>query len=83
MCFYSYVKDGDFERGFPSWCNALQRHMELLDSEDYEVCLVSSDRRGPLNQRCNWSRFCCTARLTSVLREVNAEMDQLLANLTT
>ncbi|GAQ79873.1 hypothetical protein KFL_000400160 [Klebsormidium nitens] len=37
MCFYSYVKDGDFERGFPSWCNALKRHMELLDSEDYEV----------------------------------------------
>lgn len=37
MCFQSYVKDGDFERAFPSYRKPLQRHTEFLDSEDYEV----------------------------------------------
>jgi hypothetical protein len=44
MCFQNYVKDGDFERAFPSYCKPLQRHTELLDSEDYEAGVRGFER---------------------------------------
>jgi hypothetical protein len=36
-CFQGYVKDGDLTRGFPSYCKPFERHMELLESDSWEV----------------------------------------------